>query len=107
MFNLKAVTQTGNYTLRMALAAATFADLLVRVNEAKSEPIFTTGLIGRDNAIARHGIHGLYKLYSIDVHGKLLRVGNNTIFLTQDRCANLFSGVMYDYLRLEGPSGDR
>ncbi|EOA18623.1 hypothetical protein CARUB_v10007197mg [Capsella rubella] len=105
-FNLKAVTQTGNYTLRIALAAATTVNLMVQVNEADSKPIFMSGLIGRDNAIARHGIHGLYKLYNIDVNGKLLRVGNNTIFLTHGRnTTDSFSGVMYDYLRLEGPSG--
>ncbi|CAH2079161.1 unnamed protein product, partial [Thlaspi arvense] len=104
VFNLKAVNQTGNYTLRMALAAASNADLYVRVNEANSKPTFTTGLIGRDNAIARHGIHGLYRLYNIDVLGKLLRVGNNTIFLNQDRNSSSGTGVMYDYLRLKGPS---
>ncbi|KAL9820245.1 putative rhamnogalacturonan endolyase [Arabidopsis thaliana] len=104
-FNLKAVIQTRIYTLRIALAAASTIDLLVWVNEVDSKPLFITGLIGRDNAIARHGIHGLYKLYNIDVHGKLLRVGNNTIFLTHGRNSDSFSGVMYDYLRLEGPSG--
>lgn len=96
--------QTGNYTLRIALAAATTTDLLVLVNEANSKPLFITGLIGRDNVIARHGIHGLYKLYNINVHRKFLRVGNNTIFLTHGRNTDFFSGVMYDYLRLEGPS---
>ncbi|KAG7544659.1 Galactose mutarotase-like domain superfamily [Arabidopsis suecica] len=104
-FNLKAVIQTRIYTLRIALAAATTTDLVVWVNQANSKPLFITGLIGRDNAIARHGIHGLYKLYNIDVHGQLLRVGNNTIFLTHGRNSDSFSGVMYDYLRLEGPSG--
>ena len=103
MFNLKTMIKTGNYTLRMALAAATNADLFVRVNKANSNPIFTSGLIGRDNAIARHGIHGLYRLYNIDVQRKLLRVGDNTFFLTQNRNTSLFTGVMYDYLRLEGP----
>ncbi|ESQ53285.1 hypothetical protein EUTSA_v10027081mg [Eutrema salsugineum] len=105
VFHLKTVNQTGNYTLRMALAAATTADLFVRANEANSEPIFTTGFIGRDNAIARHGVHGLYRLYNINIQGKLLRVGNNTILLTQNRITSSVIGVMYDYLRLEGPSG--
>ncbi|CAN8328439.1 unnamed protein product [Cochlearia groenlandica] len=104
VFDLKTVI-SGKYTFRMALAAATSPNLYVRVNEAKSKPVFTTGLIGRDNAMARHGIHGLYKLYNIDVHANLLRVGNNTIFLTQDRnVSSSFACVMYDYLRLESPS---
>ncbi|KAG2291163.1 hypothetical protein Bca4012_007113 [Brassica carinata] len=105
VFNLKQVSQTGNYTLRMALAAANTADILVRVNEPSSKPMFRTGLVGRDNAIARHGIHGLYRLFNIDVQRKLLKVGDNTIFLTQNRVTSIFTGVMYDYLRLEGPSG--
>lgn len=87
----------------MALAAATTANLSVRINEPKSKPIFMTGLIGHDNAIARHGIHGLYRLYDINVGGNLLRVGNNTIFLTQDRRWDSFTGIMYDYLRFESP----
>ncbi|KAG2319107.1 hypothetical protein Bca52824_012320 [Brassica carinata] len=105
IFSLKEVSQTGNYTLRIALAAANGADILVRVNEPSSKPMFRTTLIGKDNAIARHGIHGLYKLFSIDVQRNLLKVGDNTIFLTQNRVTSIFSGVMYDYLRLEGPSG--
>ncbi|XP_019089385.1 PREDICTED: uncharacterized protein LOC104729366 [Camelina sativa] len=106
-FNLKAVTEpAGIYTLRIALASATTVNLMVRVNEANSEPVFISGLIGRDNAIARHGIHGLYRLYNIDIHGKFLRVGYNTIYLIHGRDRSDFlSGVMYDYLRLEGPSG--
>lgn len=89
----------------MALAAANTADILVRVNEPNSKPMFRTGLVGRDNAIARHGIHGLYRLFNIDVQRMLLKVGDNTIFLTQNRVTSIFTGVMYDYLRLEGPSG--
>jgi len=76
----------------------------VRFNDEKVvEPHFTTGKIGGDNAIARHGIHGLYFLYSIEVKDNLLVNGTNTIFLTQAIATNPFQGVMYDYLRLEGP----
>jgi len=60
-------------------------------------------LIGRDNAIARHGIHGLYWFYSINVPSRLLRQGNNTVYLTQSRSKSPVGGIMYDYLRLEGP----
>ncbi|KAF8085192.1 hypothetical protein N665_0676s0006 [Sinapis alba] len=105
VFSLKAVTKTGNYTFRMALAAATTANLSVRINGPTSKPIFMIALIGQDNAIARHGSHGLYRLYDINVGGNLLSVGNNTIFLTQDRRWDSFTGVMYDYLRLESPPG--
>nr|AFA41491.1 putative lyase [Solanum tuberosum] len=104
IFNLEIVDNASNYTLQMALAAAQRAELQVRFNDEKVvEPHFTTGKIGGDNAIARHGIHGLYFLYSIEVKGNLLVNGTNTIFLTQAIATNPFQGVMYDYLRLEGP----
>ncbi|PRQ46378.1 putative Galactose-binding domain-containing protein [Rosa chinensis] len=96
------VVNPGNYTLQLALASATYAELQVRVNNLNVKPpLFSTGLIGDDNAIARHGIHGLYWLWSIDVPCTLLREGSNTIYLTQSRDGNSpFQGVMYDYIRL-------
>lgn len=76
----------------------------VRLNDAHAlPPLFTTGLIGKDNTIARHGIHGLYRLYTVDIPGCELVVGNNTILLTQINSNSPFVGIMYDYLRLEGP----
>ncbi|OVA15246.1 Rhamnogalacturonate lyase [Macleaya cordata] len=104
VFKLQNHSQTGTYKLRLAFASATYAELQVRINDPKVEhPHFTTGRIGKDNAIARHGIHGLYWLFSVDVPGTLLREGENTIFLTQTRTASAFYGFMYDYLRFEGP----
>lgn len=76
----------------------------VRVNNPQAaHPHFTTRLIGRDNAIARHGIHGLYSLYSVDISSFQLVKGSNSIYLTQSRGGSPFNGLMYDYLRLEGP----
>ena len=77
----------------------------MHVNDLNStEPIFDTLQFGRENAIARHGIHGLYKLWTIDVDSKLLHVGQNTFFLTQRKTdGGPFNGIMYDYLRLEAP----
>ncbi|KAF1002549.1 hypothetical protein AG4045_001550 [Apium graveolens] len=71
-----------------------------------NSPHFTTGLIGQDNAIARHGIHGLYRLYSVNVWGSLLLEGRNVIYLTQAVGGRPFRGIMYDYIRLEQP-GDQ
>ncbi|PIA55234.1 hypothetical protein AQUCO_00800159v1 [Aquilegia coerulea] len=94
----------GNYTLRLALASATYADLHVRVNNPQANPpLFKTGLIGKDNAIARHGIRGLYRLFNVNVPSKLLLKGSNSIYLTQSRGSSPFIGIMYDYIRLEGP----
>ena len=78
----------------------------VRINDPKAEtPLFTTGEIGHDNTIARHGIHGLYRLYNIAIPGSLLVEGDtNTIYLTQTISTSPFQGLMYDYIRLEGPT---
>ena len=70
----------------------------------KEVPLFSTGIIWRDNAIARHGIHGLYWLFSIDILGSELNFNEqNSIYLTQGHGGSPFRGVMYDYIRLEGP----
>ncbi|KAG8491902.1 hypothetical protein CXB51_015209 [Gossypium anomalum] len=103
-FKLDNVDQGSSYKLRVAIASATFSELQIRINDPKTNPLFSSGLIGRDNSIARHGIHGLYWLYNVDVPGKLLVQGDNTIFLTQPRSSSPFQGIMYDYIRLEGPS---
>lgn len=77
----------------------------VRVNDPEaSPPHFTTGVVGGDNSIARHGIHGLYWLFNVDVERAWLVEGENTVFLTQTRASSPFQGLMYDYLRLEAPS---
>lgn len=103
-FNLDNVNQAGTYKLRVALATAYVAELQVRVNNPKANPpLFTTGVIGHDNTITRHGIHGLYRLYSIDVKGALLMEGENTIYLTQPMCSSPVQGLVYDYIRLEAP----
>ncbi|XP_010244706.1 PREDICTED: probable rhamnogalacturonate lyase B [Nelumbo nucifera] len=105
IFKLDSVSQGGTYKMRVALASATFSELQVRFNDPKANPPhFTTGLIGKDNSIARHGIHGLYRLYNVDVPSTRLVEGDNTIFLTQSRSSSPFQGLMYDYIRLEGPS---
>ncbi|KAG8377399.1 hypothetical protein BUALT_Bualt08G0029000 [Buddleja alternifolia] len=92
----------GSYKLRVALASASLAELQVRVNNPKANrPLFSSGLIGRDNSIARHGIHGLYWVYNIEIPSGVLVKGNNTIYLTQPRAQSPFQGLMYDYIRLE------
>jgi len=66
-------------------------------------PDFATGKIGGDSAIARHGVHGLHRLFSISVGSDRILKGRNTIYLKQARSRNPFQGVMYDYIRLERP----
>ncbi|KAI4308657.1 hypothetical protein L6164_031712 [Bauhinia variegata] len=104
-FKLDDVNINGTYKLRLALASVHSSLLQVRINNSEANPpLFSSGIIGKENTIARHGIHGLYWLYSIDIQGTLLVQGNNSIFLTQARSTSPFQGIMYDYIRLEGPS---
>ncbi|KAL6511177.1 hypothetical protein OROHE_020546 [Orobanche hederae] len=103
-FKLEAVKSNATYKLRLALASAAQAELQVRINHPNQiPPLFTTGLIGKDNAIARHGIHGHYWLFNVGLPGTSLVNGTNTIYLTQSNAIGPFQGVMYDYIRLEGP----
>ncbi|XP_058081210.1 uncharacterized protein LOC131229307 isoform X1 [Magnolia sinica] len=102
-FTLDTVVQSRTYKLRLVIASANVSELQVRFNDPRANPPhFTTGLIGEDNSIARHGIHGLYWLFNIDVPSSVLLGGDNTIFLTQARSVSPFQGIMYDYIRLEG-----
>ncbi|KAL6582863.1 hypothetical protein OROMI_004941 [Orobanche minor] len=105
VFNLTNIDGSANYTIQLALASVTDAELQVRINDETTEetPHFSTGLIGKDNAIARHGIHGLYQLYSVDIPSSLLVGSTNTILLTQSRGSSPWKGIMYDYIRLEAP----
>ncbi|PHU01178.1 hypothetical protein BC332_30965 [Capsicum chinense] len=104
-FNIDNMDQVGAYTLRVALAAANHAELQVRINDPTADPpLLSSGEIGGDNAIARHAIHGIYWLFTVTIPSSLLLGGENTIFLTQAKTANAFQGIMYDYIRLEGPS---
>ncbi|VFQ99017.1 unnamed protein product [Cuscuta campestris] len=104
-FKLDNVHKNGTYKLRVAIASSTLAELQVRVNNPSTDrPLFTSRLFGRDNSIARLGIHGLYWLFNVDVHGSsLVSKGENTIYLTQPRNQSPFQGIMYDYIRLEAP----
>ncbi|PQQ00279.1 hypothetical protein Pyn_26136 [Prunus yedoensis var. nudiflora] len=106
-FQLDNVNKSGTFKLRISLATANIAELQIRINDPKADPpLFTTGVIGKDNTILRHGIHGLYWLYSIGIPATLLVQGNNTLFLTQPISNSplaAFHGLMYDYIRLEGP----
>nr|XP_027094499.1 probable rhamnogalacturonate lyase B [Coffea arabica] len=104
-FELDSISTGGNYKLRVALASAAQAILQVRVNDQSTEnsPLFSSGLIGKDNSIARHGIHGLYWLFNLDVPSTLLVSESNTINLTQANGTSPLQGLLYDYIRLEGP----
>lgn len=57
--------------------------------------------------MARHGIHGLYWLFNVDIPNAVLTKGeNNTIYMTQARGQSPWQNLMYDYIRFEGPSTD-
>lgn len=84
--------------------------LKVQVNGGAKggEGVFMTPEMGDDNAIARHGIHGLQWSLKFAIPGHLLIPGNNTINMrvsqTGEAATAKIAGVMYDYIRMEGPS---
>ncbi|KAK1307718.1 hypothetical protein QJS10_CPA09g00741 [Acorus calamus] len=103
-FNLNGIT-SGIYKLRLSVAASNHSDIQVRVNNPKRErPLFEVADLGMDNTIGRHGIHGLYQLFSFDVPSALFIKGDNIVYLTQANAGNQFVGVLYDYIRLEAPA---
>ncbi|KAK7307278.1 hypothetical protein VNO77_40195 [Canavalia gladiata] len=103
VFNLQNVL-TGNYTLQLALAGASGSILEVRFNKPNANPPhFTSNVIGDGNVIARHGIHGLHKRFTISVPSHLLVKGSNIVYLLQENAESPFQGVLYDYIRLESP----
>ncbi|KAI5057084.1 hypothetical protein GOP47_0027099 [Adiantum capillus-veneris] len=106
VFELDGAPKEGNYRLQIALASANAAHLQVRVNDGSttSTPVFEVVGLGGDNAIARHGIHGLHHLLSVDIAPHLLRAGENRLYLTQANTQSCLVGLMYDYLRLEEPT---
>ncbi|KAM3280900.1 rhamnogalacturonate lyase-like [Capsicum chacoense] len=104
LFVLSTVDSIGTYTLHIALASATNSHLLGRINDPyRPRPHFQTQALGKSNAIARHGIHGLYSLFTFQIPGYELQIGENIIYLKQARGGSPFNGVMYDYIRFEGP----
>lgn len=70
----------------------------------KAHEVFQVLQLGTDNTVCRHGIHGLYRLFSIDLSSSLLVRGDNSLYLAQTRGGDALCGILYDYLRLEGPA---
>ncbi|XP_059068526.1 probable rhamnogalacturonate lyase B [Cryptomeria japonica] len=103
-FQIKTLIQSGFYTLFISIASSTRSILQVRCNDPKVDPHFETPTIGQDNAIARHGIHGFYQLFIMQINPYWLVHGDNTIFLTQRVNTGPFNGILYDYIRLEEPN---
>ncbi|XP_011087034.2 probable rhamnogalacturonate lyase B [Sesamum indicum] len=102
-FNLRSVT-FGTYKLRLSIASATRTDLEVHVNQMNAQQlVFQAMNLGADNTVCRHGIHGLYQLFSVDISSTLLINGDNCLFLTQARGGDALCGILYDYIRLEAP----
>ncbi|CAH9088011.1 unnamed protein product [Cuscuta epithymum] len=103
VFRLNDVSERGTYTLRIALASSSYANILVWINKQHGRPNFIINGLWKDNAIARHGIHGQYSEHTYNFSGGELVKGENTLYIEQSRGGSPFVGVMYDYIRLEGP----
>ncbi|EEE51598.1 hypothetical protein OsJ_32851 [Oryza sativa Japonica Group] len=95
--------RTPPYTLRVELAAAQMSRVQVVVNGSADEALTTAAAFGDGNAIARHGVHGVQWSLDFAMKGYMLQEGDNVVLMTQTRALSPFFGVMYDYIRLEGP----
>ncbi|KAK9233307.1 hypothetical protein WN943_023556 [Citrus x changshan-huyou] len=73
--------------------------------QRKRRPLFSTGTIGRDNAIARHGFMGCTDFTASICQAICFTEEKNNICLSQSRSNGPFQGVMYDYIRFEAPPG--
>lgn len=91
------------YAALLHLIPLKYFCLQVRVNDPNGKAHFRTNVFGGGNVIARHGIHGYQWNYEVPIEGALLFEGDNTIYLTQSKGGFKFIGLMYDYLRFEGP----
>jgi hypothetical protein len=92
------------YVLRVAVAAANQAALTLAVNDPGfTAPVFDSGVLGQDNALARASDHGDYCELEIKIAGSRLRPGVNSLFLKQRRAGYAFTHIMYDHIRMEGP----
>jgi len=106
-FELPEVSTQGFYKLLVATASSSTAAIQLFVNNPDArKPVFDTMQYGKDNSIARHGIRGIYRFWVMNIDPKLFHVGHNTVFLRQRKAIGPFTGVMYDYLRLEAPCPD-
>ncbi|AHF92317.1 lyase [Opitutaceae bacterium TAV5] len=99
-FDLDSSPAKGEAVLRLAFAGAHNASLRVRVN---GNEVGESNWFGRDNAVARAGIHGQYSARDVKFAATRLHTGRNVLELEQQAGGAPFRNVMYDYLRLELP----
>jgi rhamnogalacturonan endolyase len=99
-FNMNEPPKPGEATLRLAIAAAQAANLLVTVNGTQ---VANLRGFGEDNAMMRAGIHGQYTQRDVTFDARLLKPGANTISLEQRSARSQQKNIMYDCIRLEVP----
>lgn len=97
LFDLDAHPESGEALLRIAIAAATNADLYVSMNGRQVGHLAT----GKDSAVVRAGIHGQYSQLNLKFDAGLLKKGRNVLTLDQRAGRSMQTNIMYDCLRLE------
>lgn len=101
-FNITSLPPSGNVKLTLAFAGSESARMDLYVND---DPALLSRFYPREeggNALLREGIHSKYWDTAIYIPVSKLRLGSNTINLTQGRGAASSDHVMYDYISLEG-----
>ncbi|KAK6917277.1 Rhamnogalacturonan lyase, domain III [Dillenia turbinata] len=73
----------------------------IGISDPKKDWFFAHVARSPDNTVCRHGIHGFYKLFSVDISSSWLTNGDNLTYLTQAREGDSLCSILYDYLRLE------
>lgn len=95
-FELPKARLNGTATLRLAIASAHAAQLVLSVNGHTIDSFD----LSTDNAMARAGIRGQYTLRDIPFKAAWLRPGRNELTLEQQTGKNMLPNVMYDSLQL-------
>lgn len=95
-FDLPRAVQ-GKAILRLGIASNSARMVSVAVND---KPAGDTGAMPDTATIRRDGIRGLWFERDVTFDASLMKLGANTIKLTVP-AGNAFSGIEYDYLRLE------
>jgi rhamnogalacturonan endolyase len=97
LFDLDAKPAGADALLRIGIAAATNAELVVAMNGTTIGRLTT----GKDSAMIRASIHGQYAELNLKFKASLLKKGRNVLTLEQLNGRSLQTNIMYDCLRLE------
>ncbi|RYD28405.1 MAG: hypothetical protein EOP87_19720, partial [Verrucomicrobiaceae bacterium] len=105
-FRLPALPAAGTARLHLSFAGGNYTRMQVDVNG--SNPVGGSGFFyvpnDRGNALVRQSSHGKYGYRTLEIPISMLKVGANTITITQTKVDDMSMHCMYDYVGLEMPA---